>query len=637
MKNKKSIVLAAVSAVAFASISVGTTFALFTSKAETDIEVSSGKINVNANLGEDDIKVYSAVFESETVYHEELQTETRVESGLTQHLFSNGGYAAYDATNSLFIIDRITPGDLVKFSFNVASDSNVKFKYRLSYVAVDTDEDPSTSYLDLVKGMDTTIKSGDSSVSYRGLAKYQTEWEIKDPAEELDDVEFTLSLPVEAGNQYQNKDAKILVSFEAVQANAYTDGDAEIVLVEENIASDPVVVVENEDTMISAESATSDLEFTVTVPQNVKYGDNETVSPTDVLTIEVTDLGKAEEVYSTETSLNFDLVVKVNGEEANNFSKPLPVNIYVGKGLIISSVKHNNTEVTVYDYDTETGYISFSTSSFSPFEVSFLEGIEVKDAVELSDALKIGGKIGIKKDITTSTFLEIKKDTTLIGLGHTITVNATRALRVQSNNVELNIGDLTLNGGSTCERGLQVDSNMVGVKVNLDNVNIGNVTHYAINLCGSCEVDMEINNSYITGWAAINAYGFGHNINVYNSKIEGVNNYSGTSNAFCTVCLEGDTTYQTDDHCADYVIKFVNCELSARRTGDQPQSILGFNTNATNCSISFVNCTYEVSEGCHGFYDISCASTEQTTNSVYVNGEQLVYTPGYYYNFQTNA
>ena len=240
MKNKKSIVLAAVSAAVFASISVGTTFALFTSKAETNIEVSSGKINVSATLNE--LNVYSAVFDSETEYHEELQDETREEeSGLIEHLFSNGGYAAYDSDQSTLIIDRITPGDLVKFSFGIANTSNVSFKYRFSYVAVDTDENPDTSYLDLVTGMDTSIKVGSAEpVTYHGLAKYHTAWEVKSADASLDGVEFSLSLPVDAGNEFQDKEAKILISFEAIQANAYTDGDAEIVLVEQKACVNPI-------------------------------------------------------------------------------------------------------------------------------------------------------------------------------------------------------------------------------------------------------------------------------------------------------------------------------------------------------------------------------------------------------------
>lgn len=627
MKNKKSIVLAAVSAIAFASISVGTTFALFTSNSQTDVQVSSGKINVNANL--DDIKVYSAVFESETVYHEELQTETREEGGLTEHLFSNGGYAAYNSDQSTLIIDRITPGDLVKFSFDIANDSNVSFKYRFSYVAIDTDEDPNTSYLDLIKGMDTSIKVGSAEpATYHGLAKYQTAWEVKSADASLDDVEFSLSLPVQAGNEFQDKEAKILISFEAVQGNADTDGDAEIVLVEEDIASDPVVVVENEDTVISAESATSDLEFTVTVPQNVKYGDNVPVSPDDVLTIEVSDLGKTEEVYSTETSLNFDLVVKVNGAEANNFSEPLPVQIYVGKGLIIASVKHNNEEVTVYDYNTTTGYISFSTSSFSPFEVSFLEGVEVDTAAKLIEALANGGKIGIKNDITVNQFLAVKKNTTIIGLGHTITVNDTRALRVQTGGVELNIADLHLLGGTGCQRGIQVDSGFVDVVINLDNVETRGFTHYAINLCLGTQVDMEINECEITGYAAINAYGSGNHINVSDSTLNGVNPYNGATNSFCTICLEGDTTMHTDDHSSDYIIKLVNCAITATSTGDQYECILGFNNNAINSSVEFINCSFEQGEKCPFGYDVSGGYT----NSIIINGQSLDYPRDVYFN-----
>ncbi|MBE6141484.1 MAG: hypothetical protein E7175_01385 [Erysipelotrichaceae bacterium] len=586
-KTTKGLVLSALAALSFASIAAGTTYALFTSKTETNIEVSSGKINVSANLS--GLQVYSAVFDSETEYHEELQSGTREEGGLTQHLFSNGGYAAYDDTHSLFIIDRITPGDLVKFSFAVANDSNVSFKYRFSYVAIDTDENPDTSYLDLIKGMDTSIKVGSAEpVTYRGLAKYQTAWEVKSADASLDNVEYSLSLPVAAGNQYQNKNAKILVSFEAVQANAYTDGDAEIVLVEEDIVSDPVVVVANEDTEIIAESATSNLEFTVTIPQNVKYGDNVPVSPTDVLTIEVTDLGKTEEVYTTETSLNFDLVVKVNGVEANGFSKPLPVQIYVGKGLIIASVKHKTTEITVYDYDTETGYISFSTSSFSPFEVSFLEGVEVDTAAKLIEVLPNGGKIGIKEDITVNQFLPIVADTTIIGLGHTITVDADRAFRVQTNGVELNIGDLHIaNAGTKCERAVQIDSNVADVTINLDNVVADHMTYYALNVCsGATNATLNLDNCTFSGYCALQTWANNTTFNASNSRLIGNNKWNyGATNSFATI-----VTYASAQNAT---INLTNTYVDTKTINNVQWAYL---LHGGGCTINSINCNYSYNE-----------------------------------------
>jgi len=49
-KQIKPIILSAAAALAFGGIAVGTTFALFTSKAETTIDVKAGKIALKADL-----------------------------------------------------------------------------------------------------------------------------------------------------------------------------------------------------------------------------------------------------------------------------------------------------------------------------------------------------------------------------------------------------------------------------------------------------------------------------------------------------------------------------------------------------------------------------------------------------------
>lgn len=599
MKNKKSIVLAAVSAAIFASISVGTTFALFTSNSQTDVQVSSGKINVSATLNE--LKVYSAVFDSETEYHEELQTETREEEGgLIEHLFSNGGYAVYNSDQSTLIVDRITPGDLVEFSFDVANDSNVNFKYRFSYVAVDTDEDPSTSYLDLIKGMDTSIKEGEAApVTYHGLAKYQTAWEVKSADASLDDVEFSLSLPVEAGNEFQDKEAKILISFEAVQANAYTDGDAEIALVEEDIVSDPTIAVQDVATVVAAQSSVSDLSFEVTVPANAEYSSG-SVLPDDKLTIEVTDLGKTEEVYTTETSLNFDLTLKVNNQPVNGFTKDLDVKIYVGKGLIISSVKHNNEDVTGYVYDTNTGYITFKTKSFSPFEVSFLSGVEVEKDDELRAALENPNvtTIGLKDDILEApSRYEITKSVRIVGFGHTIKVTGDdRVFDLNEvNNVEVSFEDVNAiqqKTGSSYTRGISLYASE-NVTLNIHHSSFS-CSYYAINVASGCNnVVVNIDDSSLTaGWCAFQTWSSNTTFNISNSTLVGNNDKKyGTSNNFGTIVV--------NENVENTKINLVNCTIDSRYndpTAEQHNLQWAYLFKGSTCNVNSIDCTYILNE-----------------------------------------
>ena len=263
---------------------------------------------------------------------------------------------------------------------------------------------------------------------------------------------------------------------------------------------------------------------------------------------------------------------------------------------------------------------------------------ETKSAVlvstkqELIDALDAHAKyIKFTEDITLTSYLPILETVTIDGQGHTLNapIKSGRIVRVGTNDISVTLRNITLDGGGKSERGFQVDSDK-RADVELDGVTIGGVTHYAINLCGGSKVNMVISNSHMTGYGVINAYGVGHSIVVSNSTIEGVNPYSGTSNAFCAVCLEGDPTGATQEHAADYNLKFVNSTLSATRTGDQPETILGFNPNAINCKVEFTGCTLTAGEGCYGAYDI-CGNN---SNSIIVNGEALDYPRGVYFNFQ---
>ena len=60
---------------------------------------------------------------------------------------------------------------------------------------------------------------------------------------------------------------------------------------------------------------------------------------------------------------------------ANNVNDPFTVELNIGTGKSITSVKHNGTEIpaTDYTYDSTTGILTFETTSFSPFEIEFVQ------------------------------------------------------------------------------------------------------------------------------------------------------------------------------------------------------------------------------------------------------------------------
>ncbi len=72
----------------------------------------------------------------------------------------------------------------------------------------------------------------------------------------------------------------------------------------------------------------------------------------------------------TTLSLNIDLLkngAKVSAEPGVTYA----VNIYVDKNIDIIDVKHKGESISGFEYDINTGIVSFNTDSFSPFEIAY--------------------------------------------------------------------------------------------------------------------------------------------------------------------------------------------------------------------------------------------------------------------------
>ena len=193
-KLTKTIMLSALAAVAFGGLAVGSTYALFTSEAETKLTVTSGKVAVKAEI--QNLKLYSLDEESGEVVSLDSQSE-----------FTNGGTASIKDTN--LVLSNITPGDKVEFELKVTNESTVDIKYR-NYIKAVNDNG-------LFAGLKVTI----DDVEYDGSTKvgeYVT-W-AKDAAEKTVVMKVSVELPVDAGNVYQGKSSGISFKVQAIQKNA---------------------------------------------------------------------------------------------------------------------------------------------------------------------------------------------------------------------------------------------------------------------------------------------------------------------------------------------------------------------------------------------------------------------------------
>jgi len=182
-------------------VTIGATYALFTSNAKTNIAITAGKVNVTSTLSE--LKTYSGI---------DLTGDPAVDVNYTDDLggaFSNGGSATITDGN-LLTIEKMTPGDKVTFALTTKNNSNVKIKWRISYQVISDDG--------LVEALKISINDEVTRVS---KLKTNTDWIMPlDGQEYIDDI--TVEMPSDKGNVYQEKSCSIRFLVEAVQANAFT-------------------------------------------------------------------------------------------------------------------------------------------------------------------------------------------------------------------------------------------------------------------------------------------------------------------------------------------------------------------------------------------------------------------------------
>ena len=204
MKFSKKIIIPALALAAFTAIGVGSTYAIFTSEANTNIAVTSGKVSVTATV--ENVKLYSGVYNDTTEAYDSVEQADA---------FLNGGTVTVE--NGVVTLDKVTPMDKVEFDVKVVNNSNVTAKYRTSIKAL-TDTG-------LMDGLNITL----NGEAYNGMTSVG-QWTTLEPTTtDVSTIHVVVELPEAAGNEYQDKSCSIEFGVTAVQGNAHTeDVDASI-------------------------------------------------------------------------------------------------------------------------------------------------------------------------------------------------------------------------------------------------------------------------------------------------------------------------------------------------------------------------------------------------------------------------
>ena len=113
------------------------------------------------------------------------------------------------------LLEKLVPGDGVKFTVDILNESNVPVKYRVLISSVAPDGVTVEKSLLLLSGLNFEVDGSDFS----GVVSYKSAWNNlvgSDPR----NISFTIELPETAGNEYQDLSTGIVLAVEAVQGNA---------------------------------------------------------------------------------------------------------------------------------------------------------------------------------------------------------------------------------------------------------------------------------------------------------------------------------------------------------------------------------------------------------------------------------
>ncbi len=213
MNKKSKLLMTSLATIAMsASLAVGGTYALFTDKADVNIAISSGTVDVTATV--ENAKVYSGV------WNNTLGDYESVEQGNLTFLNDVDGTPSVEFTSNSLTIEKMTPMDKVTFDIRIQNASTVLASYQTVVGLVDG--------IELFSGLTVTIGEYDP---YDGMTAYSP-WQTL-PANDIV-VPVSIELPFRAinedtweseNNQYMGKSCEISYSVRAVQGNAYVSNE----------------------------------------------------------------------------------------------------------------------------------------------------------------------------------------------------------------------------------------------------------------------------------------------------------------------------------------------------------------------------------------------------------------------------
>lgn len=333
-------------------LGVGSTWALFSSKSSSEVEITSGKVAVD----------YSASLTKALSRYEDDVPYDAIANRVEPHAatFENGSTAdiSVDSSSALITLDRLTPMDMVQVKVGATNDSNVNIKFRYFIKASG----------DLLPALDLFVDNAPLQVNDSVIEFYSAWSSVMTPnVESLFEKNIEIYFPDHGDdfdNLYQDKAASIEVGIEAVQGNARVVNQV-----------DPTPVAEEEEIHSSKPSAAGK-----SVNIESQTGSQSYIVPFEacdenaqelVLTI-TPEEEPAVEVPAGKDFLAYD--VNIEGIKENNTAE-IDAKIGIGQGKTNVQVFHDGAEIDS-TYVEDEGAVHFKATSFSPYDVLFDSALE---------------------------------------------------------------------------------------------------------------------------------------------------------------------------------------------------------------------------------------------------------------------
>ncbi len=198
--NKKLLLGSVLTALVCGTMIAGTTYALFTDEANTNIAIEAGNVDINAEIK--DLELHSPT----SIGTDGVVVDNT--NAATTDTFANGGTATL--AGSELTLSKIAPGDSVKFNIVISNKSNIKVQYRTLIKLVEGET--------LFAGLNAKV----GGTSYTFMPQY-SKWASLDVNSADIVIPVEIELPASADNQYKGLSAKLSFAVEAVQGNAYVE------------------------------------------------------------------------------------------------------------------------------------------------------------------------------------------------------------------------------------------------------------------------------------------------------------------------------------------------------------------------------------------------------------------------------